>query len=106
MVFTHANSPFVLKVGSGAKQKETLQRESALMRSLCREEQGEMLQRVMYTSEVFPLHIMSLGTNEQQQGGSSGQVKQEPQQSWGQQQVKVCNALNAGRNLIPMNKIY
>ena len=28
-------------------------------------------------------------TYEQQQGGSSGQVKQEPQQSWGQQQVKL-----------------
>ena len=31
---------------------------------------------------------------EQQQGGSSGQVKQEyqePQQSWGQQQVEVVN---------------
>ena len=31
-------------------------------------------------------------TYEQQQGGS-GQVKQEPQQSWGQQQVKVANVL-------------
>ena len=33
-------------------------------------------------------------TYEQQQGGGSGQIKQEPQQSWGQQQVKVGNALN------------